>query len=59
MLGLEFRPTFWINIYNRLRRLDFRETEPFKRNDNINQLNLQEIPKGLLSNISKDDNDKF
>ena len=23
MLGMEYRPTFWINIYNRLRHLDF------------------------------------
>jgi hypothetical protein len=25
ILGLEFRPTFWINIYNRLRSLNFKE----------------------------------
>jgi len=23
LLGLEYRPAFWINIYNRLRLLDF------------------------------------
>ena len=23
MIGLEYRPTFWINIYNRVRLLDF------------------------------------
>ena len=23
LLGLEYRPTFWINIYNRIRYLDF------------------------------------
>ena len=27
MLGLEYRPTFWINIYNRLRYLDFEESK--------------------------------
>jgi hypothetical protein len=25
VLGLEYRPTFWINIYNRVRLLDFSE----------------------------------
>ena len=25
MLGLEYRPTFWVNIYNRLRYLEFSE----------------------------------
>ena len=23
IMGLEYRPSFWINIYNRLRNLDF------------------------------------
>ena len=23
MLGFEFRPTFWVNIYNRVRLLEF------------------------------------
>ena len=27
MMGLEFRPTFWINIYNRVRLLDFPEAQ--------------------------------
>jgi hypothetical protein len=25
MLGLEYRPTFWINLFNRLRYLEFEE----------------------------------
>ena len=28
MIGLEYRPTFWINIYNRVRLLDFKGVEP-------------------------------
>ena len=27
MLGLEYRPTFWLNLYNRIRLLDFSELE--------------------------------
>ena len=27
MLGLEYRPTFWVNIYNRLRYLEFGDAE--------------------------------
>ena len=27
LLGLEYRPTFWINIYNRLRNLDFPDVD--------------------------------
>ena len=27
MLGLEYRPTFWINVFNRLRYLNFSEPE--------------------------------
>jgi len=38
MLGLEYRPTFWVNIYNRLRYLEFGETEAPTRTPDVQRM---------------------
>jgi hypothetical protein len=61
MLGLEYRPTFWINIYNRLRHLDFSDLPEFKearsqgitRNLSLREKDLEE-PRRVISRVKSD-----
>lgn len=60
LLGLEYRPTFWINIYNRLRNLDFSEEddviEPLPVSNEL--LVNSDVPKRIPSRRSMRSNKK-
>ena len=65
MIGLEYRPTFWINVYNRIRLLDFGKDNLFKHEseqveddeeDDL-EINFNDIKNDLQYTLEKQTNE--
>ena len=59
MLGLEYRPTFWVNIYNRLRYLEFGDAEAPTGTPGVQRMlsKASKIDSELLESLQESDDE--